>query len=167
MVCQTGLILVADRSRRSAACGRRGGALVETALVLPLMLLFLLGIMEYGRYFFILQLVTNSAREGCRYAVTHTSPVTIGGSTEGNATSDVTNWIGQYLSGPQTLSGQAVQVYQSDSRGNNLGPWNGASPGQFVCVQITGNFQVTVPKLLSFPGSIPLKAQCVMFCEGN
>jgi Flp pilus assembly protein TadG len=168
VVCQTDLIatVAGQRLRQRAEGRRRGAALVETALVLPIMLLFLLGIMEYGRYFFVLQLATNAAREGCRYAVTHTNPVTLGGTTTGNATSNVTNVVSNFLAG-QSLSSQAVQVYQSDSQGNNIGAWNVATPGQFVCVQITGNFQITVPKLLSFPGSIPVTVQSVMLCEGN
>jgi Flp pilus assembly protein TadG len=155
-----------NRSRRKRQGVRRGAAVVETALVLPLMLLFLFGIMEYGRYILCLQVVTNAARDGCRYAVTHTQPVTLAGTTTGNATSDVTNQVTKFLGGQQ-LSSQSVQVYQSDSQGNNIGAWNGATPGQYVCVQITGTFQVTVPKLLSFPGSITVQTKTVMICEGN
>ena len=145
---------------------RRGGAVVETALVLPIVLLFLFGIMEYGRYILALQVVTNAAREGCRYAVTHTQPVTIAGVTTGNATSDVTNTITAFLGGQQ-LSSQAIQVYLSDSKGNNLGAWSNAQPGQFICVQVTGNYTAMLPSLLSMPSSIPVAAESVMICEGN
>lgn len=145
---------------------RRGAAIIETALVLPIVLLFLFGIMEYGRYIFALQIFTNAAREGCRYAVTHTQPVTIAGVTTGNATSDVTNTINAFLGGQQ-LSGQATQVYLSDSKGNNLGAWNNAQPGQFICVKITGNYTVMLPSLLSMPNTIPVTAESVMICEGN
>lgn len=155
------------KRRRAARTRRRkGGAIVETALVLPLMLLFLFGIMEYGRYVLSVQVVTNAAREGCRYAVTHTQPVTLGGTTTGNATSDVTNAVSKFLIGQQ-LSGQNIQVFQSDSQGNNLGVWTGAQPGQYICVQVTGSFQITVPKLLQFPSSIAVQGQSVMLCEGN
>lgn len=140
--------------------------MVETALVLPIVLLFLFGIMEYGRYILALQVVTNAAREGCRYAVTHTQPVTIAGVTTGNATSDVTNTITAFLGGQQ-LSSQAIQVYLSDSKGNNLGAWSNAQPGQFICVQVTGNYTAMLPSLLSMPSSIPVAAESVMICEGN
>jgi Flp pilus assembly protein TadG len=168
VVCRP--ILFADRIARSRwrqrARDRSGGAVVESAFVLPIILLFVLGIMEYGRYILALQVVTNAAREGCRYAVTHTQPVTIAGTTTGNATSDVTNKVSTYLAGQQ-LSSQTLQVYQSDSQGTNIGAWNGATTGQFVCVQISGNFQITVPKLLSFPTSVPVQVKSVMLCEGN
>jgi Flp pilus assembly protein TadG len=46
----------------------RGQALVEAALVLPLLLLVLVGIMEVGRAWNIHQVVTHAAREGARAA---------------------------------------------------------------------------------------------------
>jgi Flp pilus assembly protein TadG len=46
----------------------RGQALVEAALVLPILLLVLVGIMEVGRAWNIHQVVTHAAREGARAA---------------------------------------------------------------------------------------------------
>jgi Flp pilus assembly protein TadG len=48
---------------------RRGQALAEFALVLPLVLLFIAGIVEMGRAWNIKQVVTDAAREGARYTV--------------------------------------------------------------------------------------------------
>src|SRR6267142_1730292 len=45
---------------------QRGTAAVEFALVFPLLLTLVLGAIDWGWYFFIDQLVTNSAREGAR-----------------------------------------------------------------------------------------------------
>lgn len=39
---------------------------MEFALVLPLLLLLVLGTIEWGRFFFLQQLVVNAAREGAR-----------------------------------------------------------------------------------------------------
>lgn len=47
----------------------RGAALLETALVLPLVLLVSVGIFEFGRAFQTWQVVTNAAREAARVAV--------------------------------------------------------------------------------------------------
>lgn len=49
---------------------RRGAAVVEAALVLPIFFMVVLGIVEFGRAFMISQMLQNSAREGCRKAVT-------------------------------------------------------------------------------------------------
>lgn len=47
----------------------RGAALLETALVLPMVLLVAVGIFEFGRAYQTWQVLTNAAREGARVAV--------------------------------------------------------------------------------------------------
>jgi Flp pilus assembly protein TadG len=49
---------------------RTGAAMVEAAIVLPLFLLLILGILEFGRAVMIHQITTNACREAARYAVT-------------------------------------------------------------------------------------------------
>ncbi|ADX73884.1 TadE-like protein [Pseudarthrobacter phenanthrenivorans Sphe3] len=44
---------------------------VEMAIVLPLLLLLLLGIIEFGRVFNVQVSLTQAAREGARYAAIH------------------------------------------------------------------------------------------------
>ena len=51
----------------------RAAALVEFAVVLPLLLTILFGIIEYGWMFMVRQTLQNAAREGCRIAVLQTS----------------------------------------------------------------------------------------------
>ena len=51
---------------RAARSRQRGGALIEFAVTLPLFLVLLLGIMEYGYYFYVAVSATNAAREGAR-----------------------------------------------------------------------------------------------------
>ena len=53
--------------RRFAA--QSGQALLETAFVLPVILLIAVGILEFGRAFQTWQVVTNAAREGARIAI--------------------------------------------------------------------------------------------------
>ncbi|HEY76539.1 MAG TPA: hypothetical protein G4O00_10230 [Thermoflexia bacterium] len=48
---------------------RHGQALVEFAIVLPILLLVLLGIVEFARAFFIYTNLFNAAREGVRYGI--------------------------------------------------------------------------------------------------
>jgi TadE-like protein len=49
--------------------GERGAELIEFALVLPLLLLLVLGIVDFGFLFQRLEVVTNAAREGARIAI--------------------------------------------------------------------------------------------------
>jgi Flp pilus assembly protein TadG len=46
-----------------------GAALVETAFVLPILLLVCVGILEFGRAYQTWQVVTNASREGARVAI--------------------------------------------------------------------------------------------------
>lgn len=50
---------------------QRGQALVEMALVLPLLLLLVLGIIQFGFIFMSQLAVNNATREGARYAAVH------------------------------------------------------------------------------------------------
>jgi len=54
---------------RRRAPRRRGAALVEMAVVAPLFVLLLVGIIETARIGMVAQLLASAAREGCRVAV--------------------------------------------------------------------------------------------------
>ena len=155
-----------DTSRFPNKHHRRAAVAVETAMVLPIVLLFLFGIFEYGRYFLTMQLLNNAAREGARYAITHLQPVVLGSTTYGNATSDVTNAVTAVTAGI-SLSGQTINVYASDAQGNNLGTWTGAQAGQSVTVQITGNYQPALTAFLGLPGTIAVDIKSAMDAEAN
>lgn len=51
----------------------RAAAVVEFAVVLPLLLTILFGIIEYGWVFMVRQTLQTAAREGCRIAVLQTA----------------------------------------------------------------------------------------------
>jgi hypothetical protein len=53
----------------SRDAGERGAALVEFALVLPLLLVVIAGIVDFGFAFQRFEVITNAAREGARMAV--------------------------------------------------------------------------------------------------
>jgi Flp pilus assembly protein TadG len=57
------------RRQNSKRNDRRGAAMVETAVVLPIFFMIVLGIIEFGRAMMVAQLLTNGAREGARLAV--------------------------------------------------------------------------------------------------
>lgn len=66
--------------------GERGSQLIEFALVLPLLLLVVLGILDFGLLFQRYEAVTNAAREGARIAV-----------LEDYQPSDVESRVAQYI----------------------------------------------------------------------
>jgi Flp pilus assembly protein TadG len=51
-----------------------GAALVEFAVVLPLLVLLLLGMMEFGLLLYNQHVITNASREGARYGIVAHSP---------------------------------------------------------------------------------------------
>lgn len=50
-------------------CGERGAAAIEMAIILPLLLVLVGGIIDLGRAFMLQVILTNAAREGTRVAV--------------------------------------------------------------------------------------------------
>ncbi len=153
-------------SRRAVWRPRRGSALVETAFILPVCVLLIFGALEYGRYLMMLHLVNNAAREGARYAVSHTQPIVLEGVTYGNSTSDVVNTVNTYLT-DKRLVNQSTSVYLSDSSGNNIGTWTNAQAGQSICVQVAGQFQWFTPTLLKLPSQTNMQVRAIMRTEIN
>jgi Flp pilus assembly protein TadG len=64
--------------RRMQQFGRneRGQALVEFALVMPILLLLIMGVVEFGRAWNLQQTITDAAREGARRAVVYDPALT-------------------------------------------------------------------------------------------
>ena len=73
------------RVRRSRE-RRRGAAAAEFAVVLPVFVLLIFGILEFGRMIMVQQILTNASREGARLAC-------IDGSTESNVQTAVTEFL--------------------------------------------------------------------------
>jgi Flp pilus assembly protein TadG len=139
---------------------RAGAAIVEAAFVLPMVLLFIMGLFEYGRYFLMIHICENAVAAGAAYACKHTSQIVISGTTYGNATTDVTNIINSNL-GTQQLASPTVSVYLSDalgnavadSAGNNPGLFTNAGVGQYICVKLTGTYTFIPASMLGLPST--------------
>jgi len=79
----------------------RGAALVEAAMIMPLIMLISVGIFEFGRAYQTSQVLTNAAREGARLAV-----------LEGRTDADVRARVNKYVTdgGLTALSDGNIQV---------------------------------------------------------
>src|SRR5919202_6635011 len=62
-----------------------GAAIVEFAIVLPLLLLLVFGIADFGRALFIKNNLTSAARSGARVAAVQLDPITTSKGTVDNA----------------------------------------------------------------------------------
>lgn len=77
--------------------GRRGAALIEFALLLPLLMSFLFGIWEIGRIVDCMQVLDNAAREGGRKAAVDSIVDPVTGATTNIYATDVVNAAKNYL----------------------------------------------------------------------
>ncbi|MCS7303840.1 MAG: pilus assembly protein [Thermoguttaceae bacterium] len=77
---------------------RVAAAVVELAIVLPLFLLLVLGMIEFGRMIMVQQIITNASREGARRAVLDKATA-----------QEITNLLQQYLSN-SGIQGATVTV---------------------------------------------------------
>jgi Flp pilus assembly protein TadG len=79
--------------------GRRGVAAVEFAIIAPVFLIMLFGIIEMGRAIMVQQIITNASREGARRAI-----------VENATTSEVQTVVNSYLASTSVSSGVSVTV---------------------------------------------------------
>src|SRR5262245_20353770 len=144
---------------------RRGAALVETSLVLCIFLLFLFGILEYARFVMVYQAMQNAAREGARYAIAVINPDTVN-----NANIDAE--VKRRLKGmDRNVNNFTVTIYaivmRNGVQGTQLANRYDASSNDGVVVEISYNYKPALPSFLLVKSSIPIKARCVMYAEGN
>src|SRR5262245_38530209 len=175
------------RIRTNRRAQRRGATAVETAVVISIALLFIFGIIEYGRFLFYLHVADNAAREAARYAAVHTNDGTVLGALTDTPTFDAGNatYPGAFLA-PNTsiravanytmgnakasITGYDVQIYDADpATGNSLGGnWYDSPFAGALVVEISGTYSFFLPSFLHFSGpSMPLRIKAMTTSEAN
>jgi Flp pilus assembly protein TadG len=137
--------------------GRRGAVAFETAMVLSVCFAFSFGIFEYGRFYMMRQLMENAAREGARQASVNTNSL---------VTSDIQNTVTKYLAGQQ-LNNLAIQAYQADTSGNNIGLWTDTTFGTGIAVQVDADYPPMLPNFGILPHLIHITVKANMRSEAN
>jgi len=124
---------------------RKGAAMVEMAVVLPIFFMVVLGIVEFGRAMMVGQLATNAAREGARLAI-----------LDGSTNTEVEDSIKDFL---QTTVGVApgdvtvdITVVAAPGNENDAGNEVGSAHPKDLC-----KVKVEIPfdKVNFIPGSYP------------
>jgi Flp pilus assembly protein TadG len=135
--------------RGNRASRERGAVAVEFALVLPIFLLLVLGIFEFGRAFNIQVSLSEAAREAARYAAIHQS--------------DSTYTVG---------AAQAAGVAAAPSVDLDPGDITVSSSGTSPC-NVVVTISYNTPWMTGFPGLVPgmpaelgVSGKGVMRCGG-
>lgn len=122
----------------------RGQALVEMALVLPLLLLLLMGIFEFGRIMGARLILSDLARDGARHAVV------------GYSDADIIQLVKDRRA---WLEEARIEVQMQPQQANR-------SKGEPLQVSVDYSLPLLTPFLSSFlPDPFPLSATCTMRME--
>jgi Flp pilus assembly protein TadG len=128
----------------------RGAELIEFAVVMPILLLLIAGIIDFGMMFRTYEAVTNAAREGARVGV-----------LPGYADVDVQNRVDLYLAA-SGLTGTHTTAVQNVTVATTAGTFTARA------VTLTYPYQfVVLPGFGPSFGTINLNAQSVMRTESQ
>ena len=129
-------------SSRSQRHDDDGSSVVEFALVFPIFLILLLGLLQYGMIFLIRNQMTEAASDAARSSVTYTSQSLAVSTAESSLTADVihdgdgllasSTGCGTWPSTPVTMG---TSVTSSDSSSGITCTITPVTPGQTGCLQ--------------------------------
>lgn len=121
----------------------KGQAVVEFAMILPILMLILLGILEFGRFYNAWLMVSQASREGARVAA-------LGGTT-----TQVENRVDEVMT-----------AYNLARLTVNITPLGARSRGDMVKVVVTYDIDPITPMIGTFTGgTLSLNSQTVMRTE--
>lgn len=132
---------------RMRQLNERGAVATEFALLLPILLTILLGIIEFGMIMYGREIVTNAAREGARAGITQGPPKL----TAGQITTISDNYLTATGINPANVTFAAVGA-------------GGASPATLT---VTGTYQYFflvpwIPVMTGIPNPLIINVQTVM-----
>jgi len=130
-----------------------GQSLVEFALALPVLLLILLGLADFGRAFYYTTAIANAARAGAEYAARNAGA----GATVGTITNKVCNETGFYAYQPNPSAPPCPLAV-------TVSPSPPVAGGGDVTVTVTYDFNLLSAYLVSRitnVNPIPLRAQAI------
>ncbi len=137
---------------------RRGATVVETALVLMPLTMFLLGVFEYGWLLMNWNVLNNAAREGCRYAMVNNTSPTISADVQTTVTNYMAGQSGNFNSFTVTVTG----THQGVST-----PVNNLVAGDLITVTVSGQYRfMNVMPFYKMPATMNVTSSVTMVCEG-
>lgn len=139
----------------------KGASAVEFALILPVLMVILFGIIEFGFILYDKAIVTNASREGARRGIVYSKD--INGVTIGVPASDITDTTTSYCASYLVSLGTGSAAPSTTVTGNC------AVPGSSLTVTVTYPYSFLVlPNFVSgLTGGISLNGATVMRCENQ
>jgi Flp pilus assembly protein TadG len=129
-----------ESNPRSLDACRRGTAAVEMAMVLPVFVIAMLGIIELGRAIMVSQLLENASREGARMAI-----------LDNTTNAQVTTAAQTFMQNAANIAPSKVTV-TINVAGSNGAALSTANPGDLITVTVSTAFSSVSwlpPKYLS------------------
>lgn len=124
------------RIQGSLLIDRRGATLVELALVLPLLMLILLGCLDFGRILYVSAVVTNTAHEGAAWG--SLNPPTSGGWNQGVVSAAITE-----------SAGTLPSLTDADITVADIPSGDPSAPG-YVSVEVQTEYHMTYPGIFAY-----------------
>jgi hypothetical protein len=120
------------------ALGQSGVSALEFALILPLLILFLFGIVEFGSLFYDKAMITNASREGARLGVVFVDPVISGNARSYPTEAEITARVNEYLGVSDGASSMLISFDGSSSPPSTKisSPDGGENTGQRLSVTV-------------------------------
>jgi Flp pilus assembly protein TadG len=138
----------------------RGQSLVETALMLPFLMLILTGVIDLGRVYYTYVTITNGAREGARFGANDPNDTTgIKNRAVQEAASSTLNPALATSNVTVDCSAVSPESYSSSYCLNNTNPH--VSNGEKVRVTISYGFQFITTYIFGF-GQLTISNNAVM-----
>jgi Flp pilus assembly protein TadG len=130
---------------------QKGGAAIEAALLFPLTILLIFGMIEFGLLFYNKQIITNASREGARAGIVQRTPRM--------DSAEIASVVDAYCQDRLVTFGSASGPSTSAT---NAGP--ACVFGTDLTVRVTYDYDFLVLTNFGF-GPVQLEAETVMRCE--
>jgi Flp pilus assembly protein TadG len=143
----------AMKSQQLRSKNQEGAGLVEFAILAPILVILLFGLLEFGLSLYAKEVLTNASREGARYGVVYSNPR--------KTVTEIKNKVQEYLTKSEFTDPATIDV---------TGAGGASGSSLTVSVSYPYTFQVLPSFFASFFGSdmtgtITLKANTVMLME--
>jgi Flp pilus assembly protein TadG len=136
------------KAQRLRSKNQEGAGLVEFAVLAPLFVALLFGLVEFGLFLYDKEVLTNASREGARFGVVYTTPR--------KTSTEISTKVQDFLTNAGFTDTATINV---------TGAGGGSGSSLTVSVSYPYNFEVLPQFLSGLAGTKTLQADTVMLME--